>query len=414
VRNFEDKEGAIMSISRKGFLKMLGFGLLASQAPQGLAFAAEKIEKSGAGKLRIKDVEIYAFDIPLKQPFRISLGVSYAANDVLVRIVTDSGLVGLGESCPFPPITGDTQDTNLLMARSIREMIKGKDPLAVDSLLGEIGHIVYSNPSIVAAFDMALMDILGKAAGIPLFRLLGGDKATFETDITTGMDTPEKMAASAGAHASQGYKNIKMKVGLDPDLDVERVQAVREAIGKDVRLRIDANQGWTVPQAIYALRKMERFNVQFVEQPVVAWDIAGLKAVRNESPIPVCADEALFLPQDAMKLIKAEACDYFNIKLMKAGGMTNSIRIAHLADAANMRCMVGCMLETRLALTAGAHVVASQRNITFADLDGYTDHTLDPIVGGMAVSSSGELTLPELPGLGLDVDPAFLKKLKRV
>jgi L-alanine-DL-glutamate epimerase-like enolase superfamily enzyme len=112
--------------------------------------------------------------------------------------------------------------------------------------------------------------------------------------------------------------------------------------------------------------------------------------------------------------LAAEACDYFNIKLMKAGGMTNSVRIAHLADAANMRCMVGCMLETRLALTAGAHVVASQRNITFADLDGNSDHTLDPIVGGMAVSSSGEITLPELPGLGVDVDPAFLKKLKRV
>jgi L-Ala-D/L-Glu epimerase len=403
-----------MSISRKGFLKALGFGILASRVPRGWADAVEKIEKSGAGKLRIKDVEVYAFDIPLKQPFRISLGVSSAANDVLIRIVTDSGLVGLGESCPFPPITGDTQDTNLLMARSIREMIKGKDPLAVDSIGGEIGHIVYSNPSIVAAFDMALMDILGKAAGLPLFRLMGGDKATFETDITTGMDTPEKMAASAGGHASRGYKNIKMKVGLDPDLDAERVQAVREAIGKDVRLRIDANQGWTVPQAIYALRKMERFNVQFVEQPVVAWDTAGLKAVRSESPIPVCADEAVFLPQDAMKLIKSEACDYFNIKLMKAGGMTNSVRIAHLADAANMRCMVGCMLETRLALTAGAHVVASQRNITFADLDGYTDHTVDPVIGGMTVSQSGELTLPELPGLGVDVDPAFLKKLKRV
>jgi L-alanine-DL-glutamate epimerase-like enolase superfamily enzyme len=402
-----------MTITRKGFLKALGFGILASQAPHGWA-AAEKLEKSGAGKLRIKDVEIYAFDIPLTEPFRVSLGVISAANDVLVRIVTEEGLVGLGEASPFAPITGDTQDTDLIMARSIREMIKGRNPLAVDALITEIGHIVHSSPSIVAAFDMALMDILGKAAGLPLFRLLGGDKGTFETDITTGMDTPEKMAAGAGGHAARGYKNIKMKVGLDPDLDAERVQAVREAIGKDVRLRIDANQGWTVPQAIYALRKMERFNVQFVEQPVVAWDIAGLKAVRNESPIPVCADEALFLPQDAMKLIKAEACDYFNIKLMKAGGVTNSVRIAHLADAANMRCMVGCMLETRLALTAGAHVVASQRNITFADLDGNSDHTLDPIVGGMAVSSSGEITLPELPGLGVDVDPAFLKKLKRV
>jgi len=402
-----------MSLTRKGFLKVLGFGILATQAPRSWA-AAEKIEKSGARKLRIKDVELYAFDIPLKEPFRVSLGVFTAANDVLVRVVTDSGLVGMGESSPFPPITGDTQDTNLMMARSIREMIKGKNPLALDAMLTEIGHIVHSNPSIVAAFEMALMDILGKAADLPLFRLLGGDKGTFESDVTIGMDTPEKMAASAGGHVARGYKNIKLKVGLDPDLDAERVQAVREAIGMDVSLRIDANQGWTVPQAIYALRKMERFNVQFAEQPVVAWDFAGLKAVRNESPVPICADEALFLPQDAMKLIKAEACDYFNIKLMKAGGMTNSVRIAHLADAANMRCMVGCMLETRLGLTAGAHVVASQRNITFADLDAYTFHTIDPIVDGMMVNQAGEITLPELPGLGVDVDPVFLKKLKRV
>jgi len=403
-----------MIISRKGFLKMLGFGILALHTPRGWAAAAEKIEKSGAGKLRIKDVEIYAFDIPLKEPFRASLGVFTAAHDVLVRVITDSGLVGLGEASPFPTITGDTQETSLVMARSIREMIKGKNPLAVDALLAEIGHVVHSNPSIVAAFDMALMDILGKAAGLPLFRLLGGDKVTFETDVTVGIDTPEKMAASTGGYVARGYKNIKIKVGLDPDIDAERVQAVREAIGKDVSLRIDANQGWTVPQAIYALRKMERFNVQFAEQPLVAWDFAGMKVVRNESSIPVCADESLFFPQDAIKLIKTEACDYFNIKLMKAGGMTNSVRIAHIAAAANIFCMVGCMLETRLGLTAGAHVVASQRNIIFADLDACMDHTVDPIVGGMKVSKAGEITLPEFPGLGVDVDPAFLKKLKRV
>ena len=403
-----------MGISRKGFLKALGFGILASQAPPGWSAAVQKLERGGGGKLRIKDVEIYAFDIPLKQPFRISLGVHSDTKNVLVRVVTDSGLVGLGEACPFLPITGDTQDTILLMGRSIREMIKGRDPLAIDSLLGEIGHIVYSNPSIVAAFDMAFFDILGKAAGIPVFRLLGGDKATFETDITTGIDTPEKMAASAGERAARGYKSIKMKVGLDPDEDAARVQAVREAIGKAVRLRIDANQGWTVPQAITALRKMERFDVQFAEQPVVAWDIAGLKAVRAESPIPICADEAVFLPHDALKLIKAEACDYFNIKLMKAGGMTNSMRIAHIADAANIQCMVGCMLETRLALTAAAHVVASQRNIVFADLDSHGDLSIDPVVGGMTVTPSGELTVPEAPGLGVDIDPAFLKKLKKV
>ena len=284
-----------MTISRKGFLKALGFGILASQAPLSLA-AAEKVEKSGAGKLRIKDVEIYAFDVPLVEPFRVSLGVITAANDVLVRIITDSGLVGLGEASPYAPITGDTQDTDLMMARSIREMIKGKNPLAVDALITEIGHIVHSSPSIVAAFDMALMDIVGKAAGLPLFRLLGGDKGTFESDVTVGIDAPEKMAASAAGHVAKGYKNIKLKVGLDPDLDAERVRAVREAIGKGIHLKVDANQGWTVPQAILALRKMDGLDVEFAEQPVVAWDSCRHEDRPEREPHPHLRRRVALLP----------------------------------------------------------------------------------------------------------------------
>lgn len=404
-----------MNISRKTFLKMIGMGILASHAPHSwTAAAADKIDKSEAKKIRIKEVEIYAFDIPLKEPFKVSLGVITAANNVLIRIITDSGLVGLGESSPFAPITGDTQETNLMIARSIREMIKGKSPLAVDTLITEIGHIVHSNPSIVAAFDMAFMDIVGKVAGLPVFRLLGADKNTLETDITVGIDTPEKMATSAQEYVAKGYKDIKIKVGISPHIDIARVKAVREAIGKDINLKVDANQGWNVPQAIDTLRKMEPFNLEFAEQPTVASDIDGMRSIRIESPVPICADESLFLPQDAIKLIKAEACDYFNIKLMKAGGITNSVRIAHIADAANITCMVGCMLETRLGLTAGAHVVASQRNIKFADLDGNNFHTVDPIVGGFLVSQSGLITLSEAPGLGADVDPSFLKKLKKI
>jgi L-alanine-DL-glutamate epimerase-like enolase superfamily enzyme len=158
---------------------------------------------------------------------------------------------------------------------------------------------------------------------------------------------------------------------------------------------------------------MEPLAIEFCEQPVLASDTAGLKAVRSQSPIAIMADEALFGPSDAIKLIRAEACDTFNIKVMKAGGLLNSIRIAHIADAANMRCMVGCMLESKLALTAAAHVVASQANIVYADLDGNTEHVIDPITGGMTVKA-GTLTLPETPGLGCDVDPVFVKKLRKV
>jgi L-alanine-DL-glutamate epimerase-like enolase superfamily enzyme len=403
-----------MSLSRKGFLKMLGLGALAAGSKAyGLPSKALEDARAAAKKLKITDVEIFLFDIPLTSPFRIAIGEMKAANDLLVRVRTDQGVVGLGEACPFPPITGETQATNAAAARSIRDMLVGKDPLAIDGLLREIGPIVHSNPSAVAAFDMALYDILGKVAGLPLFRLFGGTKSVFETDITTSLDTLENMTAESKKYADMGYKTLKVKVGLDPDEDFARLSAIRAAVGPKVAIRIDANQGWTVPQAVYALRKMEPLAIQFCEQPVLASDTAGLKAVRTQSPIAVMADEALFGPADAIKLIRAEACDTFNIKVMKAGGLLNSIRIAHIADAANMRCMVGCMLESNLALTAAAHVVASQANIVYADLDGNSEHVTDPIIGGMKVKA-GTLTLPETPGLGCDVDPAFLKKLNKV
>jgi L-alanine-DL-glutamate epimerase-like enolase superfamily enzyme len=403
-----------MSLSRKGFLKMLGFGALtAGSTAYGLPSKAIEDARAAAKKLKITDVEIYLFDLPLTSPFRIAIGEMTAANDLLVRVHTDQGVIGLGEACPFPPITGETQATNAAAARAIRDMIIGKDPLAIDDLVRLIGPIVHSNPSAVAAFDMAFFDILGKVAGLPLFRLLGGTKSVFETDITTSLDTLEKMTAEAKGYADKGYKTLKVKVGLDPDEDFARLEAIRSAVGPKVAIRIDANQGWTVPQAIYGLRKMAPLAIQFCEQPVLASDTAGLSAVRAQSPISIMADEALFGPADAVKLIRAGACDSFNIKVMKAGGLLNSIRIAHIADAANMRCMVGCMLETRLALTAAAHVVASQANIVYADLDGNSEHVEDPIVDGMTVKA-GTLTLPEKPGLGCDVDPAFVKKLRRI
>jgi len=403
-----------MSLSRSEFFKFIGLGMLAAPWGGGESLSARAMTGGEeARRLKVTDVEIFAFDVPLREPFRIAIGTMTAANDVLVRIHTDGGIVGIGEACPFPPITGETQQTNLAMAVSIRDIVRGKDPLAIEGILAEIGPMVHSNPSIVAAYDMALFDILGKVAGLPLFRLLGGSNPSFETDITVGLDAPERMAERAKAFVGQGYKVIKVKVGQDPDLDVARMQAVRSAVGEGTNLRIDANQGWTVPQAVSALRRMERFRIQFCEQPVAAWDVSGLRGVREGSPIAVMADEALYLPADAVKLVKADACDHFNIKLMKAGGLMNGLKIAHVAEAANIRCMVGCMLESKVALTAAAHLVASERTITFADLDGNSEHTIDPVIDGMSVSK-GIITLPEKPGLGCDVDPAFLKKLRKV
>ncbi|MBP1768460.1 MAG: muconate lactonizing mandelate racemase protein [Candidatus Aminicenantes bacterium] len=403
-----------MTISRKDFLKMVGAGALGASLPAGKGLASPKMEtaRAEAKRLKIQDVEIYNFDIPLTEPFTITLGTITTSNGVLIRITTDAGIIGIGESSPFQPVTGDTPETNIAAARAIREILKGKDPLAIESAHTLFGGFLHSNPALIAAFDMALYDILGKAAGLPIFRLLGGDKNTFETDVTTGIDTPENMVKSVKTRLAAGFKTFKIKVGMDPAADVARIQAIRDAIGYDHGIRIDANQGWTPDQAVIALKAMEKFNIQFCEQPGPDFDIAGMKQVRDESPIGIMADESLHFPTDAIKLINAAACDYFNIKLMKAGGITNGLRIALIAEAANIRCMLGCMIETRLGLTAAAHVHGATRNIIYADLDGYFSHTFDPIIDGMAVKD-GMITLPEKPGLGTDIDPAFLKKLKK-
>jgi L-alanine-DL-glutamate epimerase-like enolase superfamily enzyme len=406
-------------ISRKDFLKTLGIGLagLPAFGPRALASASdpqaarEKV-RSYRG-LKITRVDIHPMDLALKEPFTIAIGTISAANDILIRIHTDAGIVGIGEACPALPITGETQEACLAVAKDIRKLVVGRDPTSIESILGSCGPFFHTAPSVVAAYDMALYDIVGKLAGLPVFRLLGGEKATFETDRTVSISTPEIMAAKAKAFLSRGFRTIKVKVGQEPATDVARIAAVREAVGPEATIRIDANQGWKVPQAVSALRQMEKYRIQFAEQPVVAWDLAGLKTVKEESPIPVMADEAVFRPEDALKLVKAEACHYINIKLMKAGGIFNSIKISHVAECANIPCMVGCMNESRIALTAAAHCVASQRNIIFADLDGNEEHTSDPVVDGFVIKD-GMIVVPEIPGLGVDIDPAFLKTLKTV
>jgi L-alanine-DL-glutamate epimerase-like enolase superfamily enzyme len=191
------------------------------------------------------------------------------------------------------------------------------------------------------------------------------------------------------------------------------MRAIRGAVGPDIGLRVDANQGWSPANAVVALRGLEPFNVQFCEQPVPYWDWEGLKFVRGKVAVPVMADEAIHSPHDVIDGIRRDAMDMINIKLMKSGGILPGLRIATIADAANIQCMVGCMSETRIALTAAAHLVFSQRNIRYADLDSFLLAESDPVVGGMQVTK-GVVQLPDAPGLGVDLEPAFMKRLTAV
>ena len=219
------------------------------------------------------------------------------------------------------------------------------------------------------------------------------------------------MAEKAKGIVSEGFKTVKVKLGEAPSTDIERLRVIRSVLGPKVKLRCDANQGWTPAQAVTALRGLEKYDLEFCEEPVLYTDWEGMKYVRTHVGIPIMADESVHMPSDAIECVRRDAADMINIKVMKAGGILGSVRIAEIADAANMKCMVGSMSETRVALTAAAHVALSQKCILYADLDAFTEHQIDPVLGGMQLKD-GIITLAGGPGLGLDIDPAFLKTLR--
>ena len=405
-----------MNHTRRDFFGLMGLGAVSLKN-----FLGRSQEKSpGLTPLKlpkipnakITNVEVYYYDLPLLEPFKISIAEMKEVLNVLVRLHTNQGIVGWGEAAPFPALTGDTQATSIAAAKDIAELVMGQDALNYAKIINAINSFIPHNPSIKAAFDMALFDILGKAADLPLYKLLGGVKNSFETDLTISLHTPEETAIRALDAVKNGFKTIKAKVGVSMESDVARIKALRGAVGPEINIRIDANQAWSVREAIKNLDRLMEYNIQLVEQPVRAWDLDGLKQVRQSVKIPVMADEAVFSPADALKIIKSEAADYLNIKLMKAGGILSSLKIAYLGEAACLPCMVGCMNESNLSISAGAHLHASQSNIIFADLDTSFFLKVDPVIGGIKINK-GIVTLPEQSGIGAEVDPIWFKKLQK-
>jgi L-alanine-DL-glutamate epimerase-like enolase superfamily enzyme len=403
-----------MKITRKGFLRAVAGGGMASGLgalmPVSL-FAAAQAEKKR--RPTITSVEAAPFSVPLHSEAKVALGVAVTADNVLIRLRTTDGTIGYGEVSAYSPVMSETQASDLALARPLGSLLLGRDPFELPRLLDAMTRTSPRSAGIIAAFEMALWDLCGKIAGQPVYRLLGVAKESFETDCTVFLGSPEEMARLAVGLAGEGFPAVKIKLGEAPALDIDRVRAIREAVGPKVRLWCDANQGWSVSDALVALRGIGPYGLEFCEQPVQAWDWNGLHRVRADSPIPIMADEAVHSPHDAIEGLRHDAFDMINIKLMKAGGILPAVRIAHIAAAANVPCMVGCMAETRLALTAAAHVVMSQAIIRWADLDAYHEMTVDPCSGGMKVER-GVVTLPDTPGLGVEMDPAIVKKLKAV
>lgn len=363
--------------------------------------------------IQITHVELYKLNIPMIAPMVISIGTISEARNICVRVHTSEGIYGVGECAPFWMIVGETQETCWVVAQDFAKLLIGKNPLHIEDCLAELDFYLAGNPTVKSAFDMALYDIASKVAKLPLYAFLSGSKRMLKTDETIYIATPDAMAADALKIKERGAEAIKVKLGTDAKTDIARVEAIRNAIDVHIPIRTDANQGWDYSSAKQVLKTIENWNVEYCEQPVKHWDHAGLKRLRGSVSVPICADESVFTPADAFKLAAAEAVDYFNIKFSKSGGIANALKINAIAEAAGIRCMIGCMSESRLALTANAHFASARRNVVFYDLDSAFEHAADPVVGGAIYRNHYEVHLPETPGIGADFDDSFLKNMEK-
>jgi L-alanine-DL-glutamate epimerase-like enolase superfamily enzyme len=238
---------------------------------------------------------------------------------------------------------------------------------------------------------------------LPVCALLGGFRTAIANAITIGILPLEETLDEVRAIQAGGrFREIKLKLGLDPELDVARVRAVRAALGPDFPLHLDANQGYGREQALGVLRALAPERIDFVEQPVAAQDLDALGWVSRHSPIPVMADEALHSPEDALRLVQAGACALFNVKLQKVGGITRALETLAIAQAAGMPCLVGCMTETPVGIAAGAHLALASPIVQHVDLDGHLDLAAHPARGG-AREQGDLLTVTGGPGFGLEL-----------
>ena len=364
--------------------------------------------------LQIKSIGIYKLMIPLKEPFVISLGAQYDAESVIVVIKT-ADHAGFGECSPYMSINGESIDTCFIVAQYLAKVLKKKNVLDIKDCIQTMDKTIYGNSSIKSAIDMALYDIASQHAGLPLYKFLGGkNNKTLVTDYTVSLGDATKMAEDAAKYKAEGFPVIKVKLGESMDKDAERIHLIREAIGYEMPLRIDANQGWDVKTAIDTLKELERYDIQHCEEPIPRWDFMRLKKVRKKSPIPIMADESCCDHHDAKRLIDLRACDMINIKLGKSGGIYDALKIISLAEKAKMKMQVGAFMESRLGMTAFAHLALCSDDILYCDFDTPLMFTEDPVSGGMTYHENGVVKVPEAPGLGAWIEEEKLGTFENI
>ena len=355
--------------------------------------------------MKISSITGIPKELKLKEPFSIANETVDIGENVFLKIDTDEGIIGCGCATP-DSVTSETNETVMNNLTSVvKDILIGEDPTRIHFLNDVIEDKLKGNPSLKAGVNMALYDILGKKANMPLFRLLGGYRDKIETSVTIGLNPVDVMVEKAKEFVTQGFHCLKVKCGMDPNQDIEAVLAIRGAVGSNVKIRMDANEGYTLERALRVIETLEKLgaDIEMLEQPTPAKYLYALKEVTAQCTVPIMADETALTLRDSLKLVKMEIADMINIKLMKIGGITNAIKANIFAEIAEIPVMIGCMNESMGAMAAGAHFACAFKNVQYADLDSALDFEEDIVKGG-ARYEDGFVIPSDKPGLGIEVD----------
>ncbi len=363
--------------------------------------------------MRITAVKCLPVCIPRLRELKVAYATRTVYHGFLLQLITDTGLTGLGEAAPNFEVCHETVEGTAHACHAMAPLVCGSDPLAREAILARLEPWRKTAAAALAAYDIALWDLAGKITGYPVYRLMGGYRRTIANEMTIGIKSLEETVAEATRIKVDGtYAEIKLKLGLDPELDIQRVAAVRAAVGPSFPLHVDANQGYDREGALRVLKALAGSAIDFAEQPVAAEDTAGLKWVSDRSPVAVMADEAVHTPEDALALVRAGACAMLNIKLQKVGGISRALDILAIARAAGVPCMIGCMTETPVGITAGAQLALASPTVTNVDLDGCVDLAVQPTAGGIEVQGD-QLTVSDRPGLGVTLTEDYRALLEQ-
>lgn len=361
--------------------------------------------------MKIAEIEIMAINLPLVEPFIISYAHLNTMPSIIVKITTDTGIIGYGEGVADEHVTGESRGGTFHTLKSIlAPKLLGENPMHLERIHNLMNKAIYGVPTAKAAIDIACYDVVGKALGIPVYSLLGGRyHDEFPITHVLSIGKPDDMAEEAMNRVKQGYHSFKMKVGTTITEDVKRIQAVRNQVGDGIAIRVDVNQGWqSSGKTLQALHMLEGTSLDWLEQPVLADDIDGMVEIKSKSATQIMIDEGMRGFREMREIIAKRAADKVNIKLMKCGGIYPAMKLAHMAEMAAIDCQVGSMVESSIGSAAGFHVAFSKKVITSVELTGPLKFSKD--IGDLCYDVP-YIRLTEKPGLGVAVDQAILDEL---